>query len=497
MRASWTRMYHSTLSPLTSVKAPFGTLLGTTDGGVHVYSSDYTTLDPAVRSNRTHFQSLLGDVTTGYKWQCVELGRRYLLVNHGVVFDNIAMAYDIFRLKCVTRVADGKLLPLHAHANGTSSTRPTKGSLLIWTPSGEFRQTGHVAVIVDVGLSYVDIVEQNVHDAVWPSQRSYSRRLPLHYDPNTNTYAISCTYADGNILGWMTVDLDNEYNYEDLHPFTASDLVRPSSAHPHEFRMPPSGAAALEHATNQLHHMMLDATDYMLQHSERFVGSTDVPERLWSPLRKSWFEQKPDDLVSQFEFTLTDDGLHWTGYSSNTLPDYVATSPDSTVEATLIQAWRAKAITTPLHLLKDCLAHEELARSTAHAAGLVCHSLSSLNDLVPAKGGGFLDPDGRPVRTLWHASPWPTLLRHNHPALLCPSIRWIEPLWTTLSNSSAIAPLLRDLYPHHPMLQPAPPVAGVRLITWAVKGQFAAAAVQAKASTLPLHVITSPLHDQP
>ncbi|RHY33191.1 hypothetical protein DYB32_006196 [Aphanomyces invadans] len=488
-------MYHRTHSLQSAVTSPFGTLLGITDGGVHVYSSDYTTLDPEVQANRAYFQSLLDGFTTGYKWQCVELGRRYLLVNYGVVFDNIAMAYDIFRLKYVTRVADGKLHPLHAHPNGTSSTRPTKGSLLIWTPSGEFRQTGHVAVIVDVGSSHIDIVEQNVHNAVWPSTQAYSRRLPLHYDPDMNAYTVACTYKDGVILGWMTVDLNDEYKYDDLHPFTASDLVAPSADHPKEYRIPPSGALALEHATNQLHHLMLDATDYVLQHSERFIGASGIPDALWSPIRKSWFEQKPDDLVSQFEFTLTNDGLHWTGFSSNTLPDYVSASHDSTVEATLIEAWRAKAIETPLHLLKDCLAHEELALSTAHAAGLECHSLRSLNDLVPAKGGaGFLDPEGRPVRTLWHATPWSTLLRHNHPALLCPSIRWIEPLWTTLSNSAVIAPLLRDLYPHHPMLQAAPTVSGIRLITWAVKGQFAAAAVQAKASTLPLNVI--PPHGQ-
>lgn len=53
------------------------------------------------------YEHRLGDTVTGYKFQCVELARRYLVANRGVVFDSIPMAYNI----CVCSPhADGRTL---------------------------------------------------------------------------------------------------------------------------------------------------------------------------------------------------------------------------------------------------------------------------------------------------------------------------------------------------------------------------------------------------
>ena len=49
----------------------------------------------------------------------VEFARRWLYVNCGYVFDDVAMAYDIFSLHHVTRVADAQLLPLYSFRNGS------------------------------------------------------------------------------------------------------------------------------------------------------------------------------------------------------------------------------------------------------------------------------------------------------------------------------------------------------------------------------------------
>jgi hypothetical protein len=65
---------------------PFGGVLGVTDGGVDVYSCDYKTAPSG-----TEYDNYVGGVYTGYKFQCVELARRYLLINHGVVFDSVFM----------------------------------------------------------------------------------------------------------------------------------------------------------------------------------------------------------------------------------------------------------------------------------------------------------------------------------------------------------------------------------------------------------------------
>lgn len=49
---------------------------------------------------------------------------------------------------------------------------------------------------------HVDIVEQNVHDSVWPPGQDYSRRLAARAGPD-GSFTLQCTYADTEVLGWM------------------------------------------------------------------------------------------------------------------------------------------------------------------------------------------------------------------------------------------------------------------------------------------------------
>lgn len=57
----------------TSQDAPFGTLLGYAPGGVAIYSSDYSSLDPREYEDDSAFRSYIDDEYMGHKWQCVEL----------------------------------------------------------------------------------------------------------------------------------------------------------------------------------------------------------------------------------------------------------------------------------------------------------------------------------------------------------------------------------------------------------------------------------------
>ncbi|OQS07854.1 hypothetical protein THRCLA_20048, partial [Thraustotheca clavata] len=90
------------------------------------------------------------------------------------------------------------------HANG-SSRRPLIGSLLIWNHGGINTYTGHVAVIVHVGDTYIDIIEQNMDDTIWPGHESYSRRLTCSTDGHSH-YTIHKFHSNETILGWVTVD---------------------------------------------------------------------------------------------------------------------------------------------------------------------------------------------------------------------------------------------------------------------------------------------------
>ncbi len=128
---------------------PFGALLGIAPGNVEVYSSYYDSLQPGEMPDRASFKSMTDGIYMGVKWQCVEFARRWMYLNKGYIFDDIAMAYDIFRLRTVTVVADDSELPLHSFVNGAKRP-PEIGSLVIWKEGGEFEMTGHVAVVTEL-----------------------------------------------------------------------------------------------------------------------------------------------------------------------------------------------------------------------------------------------------------------------------------------------------------------------------------------------------------
>ncbi|KAJ3121442.1 hypothetical protein HK098_003670 [Nowakowskiella sp. JEL0407] len=200
-------------------KAPFGTLLGVRDS-VEVYSSNYNNF----LGVPSHIISLLitGRASnnynghfTGMKWQCVELARRYLIQTYGVTFPSIQMAYHIFELSHFeTADEKGAKVAIQKCVDHQTSTLPHKGALLIWKAKGFFSTTGHVAVVVDVHVNpsegpektgWVDIIEQNVHDSVWPEGQDYSRRLEMNI--KDGVIGLNCTYRNTKILGWINLAL--------------------------------------------------------------------------------------------------------------------------------------------------------------------------------------------------------------------------------------------------------------------------------------------------
>lgn len=113
----------------TSQDAPFGTLLGYAPGGVAIYSSDYSSLDPQEYEDDAVFRSYIDDEYMGHKWQCVEFARRFLFLNYGVVFTDVGMAWEIFSLRFLREVVNDNILPLQAFPNG-SPRAPVAGRFL-------------------------------------------------------------------------------------------------------------------------------------------------------------------------------------------------------------------------------------------------------------------------------------------------------------------------------------------------------------------------------
>ena len=168
----------------------YGGKLGTASSNVHAYSNG----DDEHFSNERHY---IEGIFTGYRWQCVEYARRWLLLRKTCIFRSIGSAADAWReLKSVERVTDGQTFPLIAHANG-SAVFPKKDSLLIYSRCRDL-PFGHIAVITDVGRDAIRIAEQNYYFRPW--QGNYARQIPIKYD--NGGFYLKDRYK---IDGWMEI----------------------------------------------------------------------------------------------------------------------------------------------------------------------------------------------------------------------------------------------------------------------------------------------------
>jgi glutathionylspermidine amidase/synthetase len=197
--------------------APFDTLLGVYDG-VKIYSSDYNKVDKSKYPNWNSYKNYESNIFTGFRWQCVELARRYLLLTKKLTFADVSMAYDIFNLTFLSNPMTGEKHPLNGYLNHYL-VRPQVGSILIWKEGGGYEHTGHVAIITQVHEDHVTIIEQNVLDSIWPPGQDYSRRLDAKVSLD-GTYSIHDNWFPGSeILGWMNLESSytcKKYNSDGL-----------------------------------------------------------------------------------------------------------------------------------------------------------------------------------------------------------------------------------------------------------------------------------------
>ncbi|CAF1307818.1 unnamed protein product [Rotaria magnacalcarata] len=174
---------------------PYNQVLGVASSNVPAYSNGD---DDFFSAERNYFYGIF----TGFKWQCVEFARRWLLIRKTCIFRNIGSASDAWHeLSTIERVTDGKKFPLKAHSNG-SSTLPKKDSFLIY-PRCRDLPFGHIAIITDVGHNYIRIAEQNYRFHHWSG--NYARQIPMVL--KDGGYYLKDHYK---ISGWMEI-LDNEH----------------------------------------------------------------------------------------------------------------------------------------------------------------------------------------------------------------------------------------------------------------------------------------------
>jgi len=445
------------------VSTPFGTLLGYAPGQVAAYSSDYATASDEEYPKRSSYRSYVDGIYMGYKWQCVEFARRWMYVNHGYIFDDIAMAYDIFELRSVRHLASNTRLPLHAYRNG-SLAHPQRGSLLIWREGGEFEDTGHVAVITAVTGSYIRIAEQNVGHASWEG-RDYARELKARVSDD-GEYWVTCSYGDAEILGWMTQteeaihaepveELDIRlHRIKTQHAIIATDLRKSwlnianddeaafvdvmgghfLTSRPEEqsryFTISETAKDDIERATNELHGLFMHATDYVLQ-NEELLAKFNLPAVIIPKIRQSWDNRLNEIITSRFDFALTQDGLKVYEYNCDSASCFmeagkvqgkwakaygVKDGDDAGQDLfnDLVDAWKKSQAKGLVHIMRDEdleeVYHANFMREAILAAGLDCCIVVGNQGLVWGGDGNIFDEQGQQVKWVWKTWAWETAL---------------------------------------------------------------------------------------
>jgi glutathionylspermidine amidase/synthetase len=452
------------MSDAKPTAAKFGTVIGIAPGNVPVYSSDYATADDNELPTRQSYRSYVGDVYMGHKWQCVEFARRWLYLNHGYVFDDIAMAYDIFRLTTVRVIDDNRLLPLKSFKNG-SKRWPAPGCLLIWDEGGEFETTGHVAIVTEVTAAYVRIVEQNVGDAVWPPGQDYSREIKAEVTPHGH-YWLECSFGDARILGWV-IQTDDPTHAERIEPpdpklfnieerevpppvdtdtawlnvanadeaayvvFMGGHLLHRDPAEQGRYYcISETALAELRRATNELHALFMHATNYVLSDDAR-LEPFNIPQALWSKIHQSWDNRRNQMITGRFDFTLSERGLKVYEYNCDSASCHMEAGKvqgrwaeqvgctdgedaGEDLHELLVGAWSHSDVDGVVHIMQDRdleeTYHALFMQQAMTEAGIESKIIQGVVGLNWLPDGGIADADGVRVSWVWKTWAWETAL---------------------------------------------------------------------------------------
>ena len=270
--------------------------------------------------------------------------------------------------------------------------RPEPGCLLIWDAAGEFEITGHVALVTEVHDDFIRFAEQNVENKVWPEGQTFSRQLKTRTTEDGG-YWIEPGLENDSLLGWV-IQTDNNSFAENIADIDMGifppllDLVEDTgqSNSPWVNTSHPAGAAyvassghtltgdagnahkyfclsetafsELKRATNELHHLFMRATDYVLQ-DDSLLQHFNIPSALWPKIRSSWNNRKNSMITGRFDFCISENGLKVYEYNADSASCYLETarlqaewashygckigrSPGEKLYSFLVRAWKAR-----------------------------------------------------------------------------------------------------------------------------------------------------------
>ena len=442
----------------------FGTVLGLAPGDVPAYSSDYDSADDQQLPDRHAYRSYVDGIYMGHKWQCVEFARRWLYLTKGYIFDDVAMAFDIFELSSVRVLNDNSRLPLKSFRNGAKRP-PEPGCMLIWDEGGEFARTGHVAIVTEVSSEWVRFAEQNVGHKKWYEGCNYSREIKATVTEN-GEYWLECSFGDATILGWVIQTDDERYAESQraidsrLFNLELRTLVDHGQATQSWLNMANADEAAyvammgghllssdvddqfryvcisdtaheeLKDATTELHALYLHATDYVLR-DDQLLSRFNIPRALWPKIHQSWNNRHNQMITGRFDFTLSQRGLKVYEYNCDSASCHmecgkvqgkwarhfgcrVGRDAGASLHVDLVRAWANQHVDHVLHIMQDRdleeTYHALFMQQAMERAGIQSKIIRGVHGLSWDSDGNVLDPDGIRIRTVWKTWAWETAL---------------------------------------------------------------------------------------
>jgi trypanothione synthetase/amidase len=351
---------------LQSESVPFNKVQGVASTNVHAYSNG----DDDFFSVERHY---LHGIFMGFKWQCVEFARRWLLMRKSCIFPPIPCAADMWNdLKYVERVTDGKRFPLKLYPNG-SKHKPKHDSLLIY-PRNKELPFGHVAIICDVVPNFIRIAEQNYIYHSWSD--NYAREIPVIIEDG-------CYYIkdEDDICGWIEIDDNDELipldetkldsilkQYQEAKPIGTlkrcsitdksfhsiknwlnednsaekyfmqlygPDLIRADTDTLPYYEVDQELTLSIGSTSNELHQMFMDATNYVIENDD-LLKHFYIPEIFWPKIRQSWLNEKDFTITGRFDLAF--DGKELKCF------EYNADSASALFEMAVIQEKWAQAV---------------------------------------------------------------------------------------------------------------------------------------------------------
>ena len=149
---------------------------------------------------------IFDNVYCGVKWQCVEFVRRWLLIVFNISFEEIDMAYMIFKKSKIKfkNILTNQILQYSKNHNSQSHNKlPKIGTIIVWDRTDNY-ETGHVAIVSKVTHDYIYISEQNWDNILWNNQ--YSRKIRINYLPNNSIFLNDVNEFGLSILGWINIE---------------------------------------------------------------------------------------------------------------------------------------------------------------------------------------------------------------------------------------------------------------------------------------------------